>query len=154
MNLNSSKRGGVRSQSISITSTVRVRDVREHLRKSWRFQRRVSAHCQGGKPRIFEKFEGASEVLKKKIQNHVAGIQSCTNLSVPQRKTRAEKRKSERQKRLTFPEIQKRSFRKQKRRLRSENQATLLESRRLNCALRAKVRRLLWFKQEQSIWLA
>jgi len=121
-----------------------------HGGSSGEFLRIVKA----AEPRFLKKFEGASRALKKKVQNHVAGIRSCTNLSVPQRKTRAEKRKSERQKQLISPEIQKRSFRKQKRRLRSENQAMSLENRRLNCALRAKVRRLLWFKQEQSIWLA
>jgi hypothetical protein len=103
---------------------------------------------------FLKKFEGASQALKKKVQNHVAGIRSCTNLSVPQRKTRAEKKKGEKQKQLTFPENQKRSFRKQKRQMQSESQAESLENRRLNCALRAKVRRCLWFKQTQSIWLA
>lgn len=73
--------------------------------------------------------------------------------------SRSEKRglkkgKARGKKRLTIPEIQKRSFRKQKRQMQGENQAMSLENRRLNCALRAKVRRLLWFKQEQSIWLA
>lgn len=74
--------------------------------------------------------------FEKKIKMMLQGlgvVLICPSASEKQRLKQGSARST---KRLTFPENQKRSFRKQKQQSKAKSRAMLLENKRLNCALR------------------
>ncbi|MGV3663099.1 MAG: hypothetical protein ACO1TE_23135, partial [Prosthecobacter sp.] len=101
---------------------------------------------------VFPVKPGNRKQTSKKEQKAVAGSPTCTNLFVPQRKTRAEKKKKREAKAARFSFESETIFQKTADdKVGMKVLMKLSENRRLNCALRAKVRRCLWFKQAQSI---
>lgn len=105
------------------------RDVRSGLR-------RVFLHESSIAFVIFTKPEKQNG---KKDQKGLARFPTCTNLSVPQRKTRAERKKNEKQKQLIFPKFQNDLS---ENKTRQKHEVKLVsksrENKRLNCALQAK----------------
>jgi hypothetical protein len=104
---------------------------------------------------FLKKFEVASRVFEeKKFKIMLRGSGVVLDFSFHCEKRGLRRRKASSKSGSHFP-----NFRNDLSDNRSDNcevetEQKSLENRRLNCALRAIVRRCLWFKQTQSIWLA
>jgi hypothetical protein len=93
----------------------------------------LSSEFSGQKRTRLELEMGEFEKKIKMMLQGLGVVLICPSASEKQRLKQGSARST---KRLTFPENQKRSFRKQKQQSKAKSRAMLLENKRLNCALR------------------